>query len=156
MNSQKIICLNFNEIRRRSIKVWLGIPQDKYDWKPDAGAMSCIETIRHVIESQYIYQQIVINRGDPGAFITPWQDKPYMSIEEEIAFAAPHHAAFIEVISGFSEKQLEEIEILRPKANLRRKLGDYLQRIAYHEAIHTGQLLSYLRTMNVDRPQIWD
>jgi uncharacterized damage-inducible protein DinB len=79
-----------------------------------------------------------------------------MSIEEEIAFASPHHAAFMEVISHFSETQLEEIEIVRPKANLKRKLGDYLQRIAYHEAIHTGQLLSYLRTMNVDRPQIWD
>ena len=156
MNSQEIICLNFNEIRRRSIKVWLGIPRDKYDWKPDAGAMTCIEIIRHIIESQYIYQQIVINRGDLGELITPWQDKPYMSIEEEIAFASPHHEAFMKVISEFSEKELEAIEIVRPKANLKRKLGDYLQRIAYHEAIHTGQLLSYLRTMNVDRPQIWD
>ena len=156
MNSQEIICLNFNEIRRRSIKVWLGIPQDKYDWKPDADAMTCIEIIRHIIESQYIYQQIVINRGDLGELITPWQDKPYMSIEAEIAFASPHHEAFMKMISKFSEKELEEIEIVRPKANLKRKLGDYLQRIAYHEAIHTGQLLSYLRTMNVDRPQIWD
>jgi len=156
MNSQEIICLNFNEIRRRSIKVWLGIPQDKYDWKPDASAMTCIEIIRHIIESQYIYQQIVINRGDLGELITPWQDKPYMSIEAEIAFASPHHEAFMKVIGQFSEKELEEIEIVRPKANLKRKLGDYLQRIAYHEAIHTGQLLSYLRTMNVDRPQIWD
>ncbi|NHA07425.1 DinB family protein [Mucilaginibacter sp. HC2] len=156
MNSQEIICLNFNEIRRRSIKVWLGIPEDKYDWKPDGGAMTCIETIRHITESQYIYQQIVINRGDLGELITPWQDKPYRSVEEEIAFAAPHHAAFLEVIRGFSEKELQEIEIVRPKSNLRRKLGDYLLRIAYHEAIHTGQLLSYLRTMNVDRPQIWD
>jgi uncharacterized damage-inducible protein DinB len=156
MNSQEIICLNFNEIRRRSIKVWLGIPLDKYDWKPDAGAMTCIEIIRHIIESQYIYQQIVINRGDLGELTTPWQDKAYMRIEDEIAFAAPHHAAFMEVIGGFSEKELGEIEIVRPKANLRRKLGDYLQRVAYHEAIHTGQLLSYLRTMNVDRPGIWD
>ncbi|MDN5284693.1 MAG: hypothetical protein JWR38_967 [Mucilaginibacter sp.] len=156
MNSKEIICLNFNEIRRRSIKVWIGIPEDKYLWKPDAGAMTCIESIRHIIETQYIYQQIVISQGDVKELITPWQNKPYMSIQEEIAFASPYHEAFMEVISGFSEEELEEIEIVRPKVNQKRKLGDYLLRIAYHEAIHTGQLLSYLRAMDVNRPGIWD
>jgi uncharacterized damage-inducible protein DinB len=35
-------------------------------------------------------------------------------------------------------------------------LGDYLNRIAYHESVHTGQLLDYLRTIGIERPQIWD
>jgi uncharacterized damage-inducible protein DinB len=156
MNSLETISLNFSEIRRRSVKVWLGIPEDKYHWKPDADAMTCIEMVRHVIESQYIYQQIVINRGDRGELITPWQDKPYMSIREEIEYSLPYVSAFMEMINSFSENELEEIEIIRPALNQKRKLGDYLLRIAYHEAIHTGQLLSYLRTMNVDRPEIWD
>jgi len=30
-----------------------------------------------------------------------------------------------------------------------------LLRIAYHEAVHTGQLLSYLRTLGLERPMIW-
>lgn len=29
-------------------------------------------------------------------------------------------------------------------------------RIAYHEAVHTGQLLNYMRNMGVERPDIWD
>ncbi|MGF7041073.1 DinB family protein [Mucilaginibacter lappiensis] len=156
MNSLETISLNFNEIRRRSIKVWLGIPEDKYYWKPDAGAMTCMEMVRHVLESQYIYQQIIINRGDPAELITPWQDKPYKSIQQEIAFSLPYQSAFMAMVHDFSESQLEEIEIVRPQLNQKRKLGDYLLRIAYHEAIHTGQLLSYLRTMDINRPEIWD
>lgn len=156
MDTRELIILNFSEVRRRSTKVWLGIPRDKYDWKPDAAAMSCIEMVRHMIESPYIYQQIIIHRGDPGELITPWQNKPLMSIQEEIEFSKPYVLGFIDMINGFSDQELDEIEIIRPALNQRRKLGDYLQRIAYHEAIHTGQLLSYMRTMNVYRPEIWD
>ncbi|MEH7264653.1 DinB family protein, partial [Priestia megaterium] len=28
--------------------------------------------------------------------------------------------------------------------------------IGYHESVHAGQLLQYLRIMEVDRPRIWD
>ncbi|MBB6128666.1 DinB family protein [Mucilaginibacter lappiensis] len=156
MDTRELICLNFAEVRRRSTKVWLGIPEDKYDWKPDADAMSCIAMVRHMIESQYIYQQIAIHHGDPGELITPWQDKPLMSIEQEIEYSKLYVSAFMDWINKLSDQDLDEIEVVRPALNQRRKLGDYLLRIAYHEAIHTGQLLSYLRTMNVDRPEIWD
>jgi hypothetical protein len=36
------------------------------------------------------------------------------------------------------------------------KLGDYLQRIAYHESVHTGQMLAYFRALSLERPLIWD
>ena len=31
-----------------------------------------------------------------------------------------------------------------------------LLRVAYHESVHTGQLLDYLRTAGVPRELIWD
>ncbi|MBJ8050318.1 DinB family protein, partial [Bacillus cereus group sp. N18] len=31
-----------------------------------------------------------------------------------------------------------------------------LMRIAYHEGVHTGQMLDYMRTMKIERPNIWD
>lgn len=30
------------------------------------------------------------------------------------------------------------------------------QRIAFHESVHTGQLLDYLRTSGIPRADIWD
>lgn len=63
---------------------------------------------------------------------------------------------FIEMVRTFTAEELSTIEIIRTEKGQRRKLGDYLQRIAYHEAVHTGQMLSYFRTLGVDRPLIWD
>jgi hypothetical protein len=37
-----------------------------------------------------------------------------------------------------------------------RTFGDFILRIGYHEAVHAGQLLGYLRMMNAPRPVIWD
>jgi uncharacterized damage-inducible protein DinB len=67
-----------------------------------------------------------------------------------------HSGEFLEFVSGFTPEELETVEIIRAEKNQRRILVDYLQRVAYHEAVHTGQLLGYLRTIGVERPNIWD
>ncbi|MES2108895.1 MAG: DinB family protein [Bacteroidota bacterium] len=156
MNSSQLIFLNYEEIRRRSIILWNGIPEQFYNWRPDHDAMSIIELVRHVLESEYIYQKIIIGRGDKGDLSTPWENLPYTTIADELTFAAPYRENYFKMIKSFSEKDLEEIEIVRPALGQRRKLGDYLLRIAYHEAIHAGNVMSYLRTLGIERPNIWD
>ncbi|MED2149537.1 DinB family protein, partial [Bacillus thuringiensis] len=37
-----------------------------------------------------------------------------------------------------------------------RNLGDMLMRMAYHEAVHTGQLLRDMRALGLKRPHLWD
>ena len=56
----------------------------------------------------------------------------------------------------FSDKELNETEIVHPGNGDKKILAKYLLRIAYHEAVHAGQFLSYLRAMNIERPKIWD
>ena len=68
MNPIDLILLNFNEIRRRSIKVWTSIPQEKLHWKPDNEAMTCIEMIRHVLESEHYYHLVHIYFNDNKCF----------------------------------------------------------------------------------------
>jgi uncharacterized damage-inducible protein DinB len=156
MTPVDIIILNFEEIRRRSIKLWRGITPDIYFWRPDINAMSCIEMIRHVLESEHIYHEIVNNRGSLGNYISPWESKPYSDLQDELDFAKSFREKFFETIKSFSPDDLTSVEIIRAEKGQRRKLGDYLLRIAYHEAVHTGQLLSYLRALGVERPLIWD
>jgi uncharacterized damage-inducible protein DinB len=156
MTATQIIIVNFSEIRRRSEKVWRAIPASMYHWKPDTEAMSTIEMIRHTIEGEHIYHNIIEGRGELGNFVSPWEGKIYESIEAEIEFAKPYRNTFFEMINTLTPADLDNIEIVRTTINQRRKLGDYLNRIAYHESVHTGQLLSYLRTFGVDRPNIWD
>lgn len=156
MNSKEIILLNFSEIRRRSIKLWSGIPNEYLNWKPDEDAFSIIEMIRHVLEGEHLFHKIIENRGNLGDYQSPWHKLQYSDLENELKFSETYRADFLDMISQLKDTDLENIRIERKEVNQSKKLGDYLNRIAYHESVHTGQLLSYLRTIAIERPQIWD
>ncbi|WP_286926821.1 MULTISPECIES: DinB family protein [Lysinibacillus] len=156
MNAIDLILLNFNEVRRRSIKLWTSIPQEKLNWRPDDEAMSCIEMIRHVLESEYYYHQAIKNKGSIPVFESPFEKLPFNTVEDELIFAGQFRDEFIETIKSFSDEDLKIIKIDRSDVGYIRDLGDMLLRIAYHESVHTGQLLDYLRTAKVTVPNIWD
>lgn len=156
MNTKELLILNFEEVRRRSIKVWKGISEENLFWKPDDGAMSCFQMIRHVLESENVFHHIVLHRGVVGDYVSPLTGNPYTTIDDELRNAQPYREKFLKMIHGLTQKELEEVYITRKEKNQHRKLGDYLLRIAYHESVHTGQLLNYLRTLNTPRAAIWD
>jgi len=156
MNAKDLLIINFEEVRRRSIKVWKSIADDYLFWKPDSGAMNCIEMVRHVLEGENIYHHIILHGGDVGNFESPLKSNPFFSIEDELKNAQPYREKFLKMINSLTSKELEETYIVRKHIGQRRILGDYLLRIAYHEAVHTGQLLDYLRTLKTVRPKIWD
>lgn len=156
MNATELLILNFEEVRRRSIKVWKSISEEELFWKPDPDAMSCFEMIRHVLESENIYHHIILKRGVFGNYESPLTGNPYTTLEDEIKNAQPYREKFLKMVYSFSAKELDEIYISRKEKKQHRKLGDYLLRMAYHEAVHTGQLLDYLRTINAPRSNIWD
>ncbi|MBK7435009.1 MAG: DinB family protein [Chitinophagaceae bacterium] len=156
MNAKELLILNFEEVRRRSIKVWKGISEECLFWKPDPEAMNCIEMIRHVLESENIYHHIILHQGKLGDYESPLTGNPFISIEEELRNAQPYREKFLKMVHSFTVKDLDEVYITRKEKKQHRKLGDYLLRVAYHESVHTGQLLDYLRTLKVSRANIWD
>jgi uncharacterized damage-inducible protein DinB len=156
MNSIELIILNLNEVRRRSIKVWKSIPEEKLGWKPDNEAMNCLEMVRHILESEHYYHLALKNQGSLSVFNSPFENRPFTSVNSELEFAEPYRNQFITTIRSFSEEDLTNIKIDRSDAGYIRDLGDMLLRIAYHETVHTGQLLDYLRTAGVPRIRIWD
>lgn len=156
MTPTEIITLNLEEVRRRSLKLWGGLPEELYFWKPDATAMHGLETIRHVLEADYWFHSIINCRGSVPDFKSPWEDRPYTNLQDELDFSSKYRNDFMETVKRFSIEELETIAIIRSDKNQNRKLGDYLLRIAYHESVHAGQFLSYLRTLQIDRPSVWD
>ncbi|HJS01808.1 MAG TPA: DinB family protein [Flavobacterium sp.] len=156
MNSIEILLLNFSETRRRSIKLWSGIPNEYLNWKPDENAFTIIEMIRHVLEGEHLFHKIVENRGDLGNYQSPWNELKYSDLKNELDFSQKYRVEFLNMVNELNESDLEDIRIERKEVGQSKKLGDYLNRIAYHESVHTGQLLGYLRTIGIERPQIWD
>ncbi len=87
MNSIEIVLLNFSEIRRRSIKLWNGIPNEYLHWKPDEQAFSIIEMIRHVLEGEHLFYKIIENRGNLGDYQPPWNELQYSDVDSELSFS---------------------------------------------------------------------
>ncbi|CAH0249063.1 hypothetical protein SRABI96_03129 [Peribacillus sp. Bi96] len=156
MISIDLIILNLEEVRRRNIKLWTSIPKDKLHWKPDDVAMSCLEMVRHVLDSEHYYPLSIKNQGSLPVYESPFEKQPLISVEAELKFAEPYRRDFLETIISFNEDDLSTIKIDRSNIRYTRDLGDMLLRIAYHESVHTGQLLDYLRTAGVPRISVWD
>ena len=155
MTAIEAIILNFEEIRGRSIKIWSALTPAFYHWKPDEKAQSGIEMIRHVLEVENLYRLLIINKGgNVSDFISPWKGRPLTDLQNDLEFAAPYRKEFLKTIKSFTEDELSSIEIVRPEKKTR-NLGDFLNRCTYHESVHAGQFLSYLRTLGLERPNIW-
>lgn len=155
MTTAETIIRNFEEIRRKSLKLWTSLPRDHYDWRPDDNAMFCLEMVRHVLEIENTYHVIAKNRGGHGDKITPWTSRTYSNVQDELDFAGPFRKDFLKTIGGYSDKDLASIQIVRPE-RITRTLGEFLLRCNYHESVHAGQFLSYLRMMGLERPNVWD
>lgn len=156
MNALELIILNFEEVRRRSIKVWSSIPEDRLDWKPDIEALSIREMIRHVLDSEHYYHLALLNRGSLLSYESPFENRIFTSVEDELAFAQSYRDTFINTVRSFTQDDLSMVKIDRSDVGYVRTLGDMLMRIAYHESVHTGQLLDYMRTAGITRPKVWD
>ncbi|MFD2672623.1 DinB family protein [Marinicrinis sediminis] len=159
MNAMDVIILNFQEIRSRSERVWKAIPDEMLDWKPDNEAFTCAEMIRHILQAEFLYHQVLIGRGGKilADVFNPFEGKAFISVENELQFAKPYREKFLTYLQSIPIDDLENIDIdLLEAGGYVKKLGDMLLRIAYHESVHTGQLLNYMRTMGVDRPHIWN
>ena len=156
MRPTDIILLNAREVRRRSEILWRGIPADALDRKPDPEAMSASQMVRHVLEGEYLYMLMAKERRSVGEDRSPFAGRPFLGVEDELSFAVPYRQQFERMVTALSADDLETIEIDRSEVGYKRKLGDFLLRAIYHEAVHCGQLLAYLRAMGIPRPKVWD
>ena len=156
MLSSDLLLLNAEEVRRRSLIVWNGIPSDGLFWKPDPKAMSCLEMVRHVLEGEYLYMLMIKSRGSIPQNNSPFAARPLTTVGDEVAFARPFREEFMSMIMSLQADELGSVMIDRSDTGYKRQLGDFLLRVAYHESVHCGQMLGYLRAMGAARPSVWD
>lgn len=156
MTPNEILIFNLEEVRRRSIKIWRGIPRDKLDWKPDAEALSCLEMVRHVLKAEWGYMQMLRHGASLDTEDSPFKPHPLVDVETELARADPYRREFLQLVKSYSDTDLKDRKIDRSDVGYIRTYGDFILRVAYHESIHAGQMLGYLRQMNAPRPKVWD
>jgi hypothetical protein len=154
MTPNELLIRNLEEVRRRSLILWRGLPESHYFWKPDADAMHALEMIRHVLGAEFYMHYIIQHQGDTSQF--PDLDVlPYSDLQAELDRAKPWRENFFADIRRYTVEELDTVDVVYGK-RAPRKLGDFILRTAYHEAVHAGNFVLYLRTMGVERPWIWD
>ena len=155
MSGAELLCLNLRETRRRSVLIWRAIPLSLSGWRPDPEAMSCFEMVRHVLEADYLYGQMIRERRSySGA--SPFANRDFDDLDAVLVFATPYRESLLEAVLQLSDDDLNTVAIDRSDVGYIRRAGDFILRIAYHESVHAGQMLQYLRMAGVPRPSIWD
>ncbi len=43
----------------------------------------------YVLEGEHLFHTIVNKRGNIGDYVSPWNEKPYTDLQDEIDFAKP-------------------------------------------------------------------
>jgi uncharacterized damage-inducible protein DinB len=150
----QLLTHNLTEVRRRSLIVWKAIPDGQLSYRPDSQALSLGESIRHVWTASGHYAAI-IRAGKSLDVIVPGEDQPIVGVAGELTYAAPAFADLLAFVEALTPADLDR-QIDRSDVGYIRPLGDFLLRVAYHEAVHTGQLLQVMRGAGIERPDVWD
>lgn len=153
---KSIIIDNLLAARQRSMLVWKAFPVEHHFWKPDEEAMHLLEMVRHIFNAQIWFLHLIKEKGNVAAINITNDNSEYTTLENELQKGQELTNTFHQFINTFSETELETIFIKRTDKDFKMSLRNFLLRAAYHEATHTGQLLSYLRTLHIQRPNIWD
>ena len=142
----EIFIKNFEDIRGRSVNLWNCIPEEYLKWQHNVESFSLIGLVRHVLEQEYLLFKAITNQGKLDRKNSPWNGKPYNSIADELEFAQPYREAFIAMISTLSNTELMEMKIdgVSPKS-----LTAHLNLMAYHESIHTGEMIHNLTILGL-------
>jgi uncharacterized damage-inducible protein DinB len=157
MDARALMLLDLQETRRRFLIVARSIPAEYLNWKPDAEALTIGAMIRHVLLHDLSWLLILTEgRLATEAERAPLWGAPFTTVEAEIERAQPYHEAFTAYVRSLDPASFGTRLVQWPHRPIARTLGDALERKSYHDAVHTGQLLQYLRMLQMPRPDIWD
>lgn len=143
--------------RKRSREVFALIRAEHMGWKPEKGALSVGETLRHLwtseegtrrqaLEADYSYHEVRMPHGLSAVMGT------LGTLEEELAHLERVHRETMEAVKAQPAEVLEQ-ERANEKLGVRRKVYVILFGINEHEVHHRAVLMMYLRMLGAPAPQ---
>lgn len=150
LNGIEVLLLNMDEVQRRALKVWQAIPEANKDFRPDPSAMSLFDQVVHAAESDAFWHHFLSHRSAEG-YVEP---QPPATLLQAMALAEEAYQGYRAWVASLRPGDLSA-GIERP-GKYTKTLADYIQRTAFHKAVHIGQALSALRIAGLERPNIWD
>jgi hypothetical protein len=138
-------------IRARSRDVFSMIRPQDMNWKPENGALSVGELLRHLwvseegvrlcaLEGDFRYYEIRVPKGLHAVMGAPG------AVEDELKSIERVHSETIAAVRALPESAFDE-ERAHAELGFRRKVAVMLFGINEHEIHHRAQLMTYLRML---------
>lgn len=157
MNLQEFFLKQKETIRQRTRQVAGMVRPEQMSWRPEAGALSAGQLLRHLwvseqgarrtaLEGNFSYYETRIPKG-LGAVLGQ-----VGTVEEELANLERVHFETLEAARAFPLERWDE-ERFHEGLDIRRKVCVILLGINEHEIHHRAQLMTYLRILGTPVPE---
>jgi uncharacterized damage-inducible protein DinB len=144
-------------IRGRSLQIFALLRPEHMGWKPEKGALSVGEMLRHLwvseegvrraaLDGNFAYYEKRVPLGLGAVLGTVG------SLEEELKSVERAHQETLEAVSACPVTLFDE-ERVHEGLHFRRKVGVMLYGINDHEVHHRAQLMTYLRMLGRPAPE---
>ncbi len=144
-------------VRGRSGQVFALLRPEHMGWKPEKGALSVGEMLRHMwvseeaarraaLDANFAYYEKRVPLGLGAVLGTVG------SLEEELQNLQRAHRETLEAVSACPVTLFEEQRV-HPGLHFRRKVAVILFGINEHEVHHRAQLMTYLRMLGTPAPE---
>jgi uncharacterized damage-inducible protein DinB len=145
-------------IRARTRQVVGMIRAEHLGWRPEAGALTVGEMLRHLwvseegvrrvaLEVNFAYYEIRVPKGLRAVLGTPG------TLQDELRDLERVHNETLAAVKDFPLERWEELRV-REDLAYRRKAGVILLGINEHEIHHRAQLMTYLRILGTPVPEV--
>lgn len=144
-------------VRVRSQEVFALLRPEHMDWKPEKGALSIGEMLRHLwvseegvrrcgLDGDFSYYETRMPKGLRAVTGAP------RSLEEELKDIDRTHRETLAAVAARSPELFDE-ERAHPGLGFRRKVAVILFSMNEHEVHHRAQLMTYLRMLGSPAPE---
>lgn len=151
MTLQQFFLKQKEAICARTRDVFAMLRPEHMEWKPEAGALSVGELLRHLWASEegvrrcalngdFTYYEIRVPKGLHAAMGTPG------SLDEELKHTDRVHSETVADVRALPESVFDE-ERVNADLGFRRKVAVILFGMNEHEIHHRAQLMTYLRLL---------
>ncbi len=148
-----------NSIRNRTMKVINEVPQDRLNWRPVEGVLSLGQLVHHLGQADMAWTKVLSRDWDFPQFLNARFEMDLLKIIGEVQSLTVEiegleitHRELIKWIATQTDDQLEQVY---EDAERRLTAWEIILGLCEHESHHRGQIVTYLRLLNVEDPRPW-
>lgn len=140
----------FESVRRRTLAFCRAIPEDRIDWAPQPGALSCGDVVRHLAACEQMFVAVALT----GRWAYPGHERSHgANLVGALAYLEACHTSAVAALGTLGDAALGQSREATGGHPI--KIWRLLMLMAEHEIHHRSQLASYLSQIGVEPPELY-